>query len=130
MATRKDQLREQIEAAERTAERAGRELARLEALPDFSQAAEGDVLAILVEWPGGRRSYTYVVIKAGGRWFVTGQAGGKGDEELTEFLVANRRNVVDIKYLATVLTGPVETMDLGAFMSLILAPGSGAANRD
>lgn len=123
--SRKDELRAAIALAERQAERAARELERLERLPDFDELLDGSVIGITVGWPargGIGRTYVYIAYKVGGHWFVTGEKGAKTSEELTTFLVSNRRMVGDIQILATIDVRPEPSavfLDLGALGGLV-----------
>jgi len=105
---RREDLRRQIERAER-------ELAKLDALPDFEELPEGSVVALVVTL-GRSRPYTFVGLKTAGKWYLTGHRSPNGatTAELEDWLTTQGRRLVGAKHLATVEVQTVGFVDLGA----------------
>jgi hypothetical protein len=95
--TRREILKNRIAAHDRSAEKAARELERLESMPDeptnepailYFEKVFGDGSGSPHSKRHGKR-YTYVAVKAGdGKWYTSGPRSPKGYtwEELCEFL--------------------------------------------
>lgn len=95
---RKAELRREIERRER-------ELAKLDALPDFEPLVDGTVMAMSVTL-GGSRPYTYIGYKARDQWYVTGKRSPNGvtSDELAEWLVTGGRRLVTAAVIAEIET--------------------------
>lgn len=127
--TKKDELRREIARRER-------ELEKLENLPDFSAYPEGTVAGMAVRL-GSSRPYTYVGLKTGGRWYLTGKTGPNGvtSDKLAEWLSTGGRELVAFLELAEIETsvevvGVIEVesaadaMDLAAALNQALRQAS------
>lgn len=107
--SRKDELRRRIRRAER-------ELARLEALPDFDAMADGTILLAVVGYRG-RPALPYVGLKTAGLWSFT-ESGDfrvyrKNGNEVAEWLTSANVVVTNLMTLAQIeVVNPV--VDLGA----------------
>lgn len=106
------------EDLQRTIRRAERELAKLDALPDFDGMREGSVLALAVKYPAGQ-AYTYVGLKAGARWHFTGRNSPNGatGEQVIQWLTSDTRQVIAVTKIGDVQTVEVPTVDLGEILS-------------
>ena len=92
---RKDDLRRQIERAER-------ELSRLEAVPDLDAMADGTILAVVIKFPLGR-SYTYVGLKTAQHWYLTGNGPDKATgEQVADWLTGEGRRILTIAEVAQI----------------------------
>lgn len=108
---RKAELRAEIARRER-------ELAKLDALPDFEGLVDGTVVALMVNL-GRSRPYTFIGFKTRGRWYLTGQRSPNGatSDELAEWLVSSGRRLETVAVLAEIETVSVSAVDLGALMA-------------
>jgi hypothetical protein len=108
---RKAELRAEIARRER-------ELAKLDALPDFEALVDGTVVALSLTL--GRRPYVYIGYKARERWYLTGRnsPNGVSSDELAEWLVTSGRRLVSAAVLAEIETVElgVAAVDLGALL--------------
>jgi hypothetical protein len=117
--SRKETLREEIEELERAAEmeleRKRRELARLEAMPDFGALVDGTVAALTVTY-GRSRPYVVVGYKANGKWYLTGERSPNGvdSEELATWLTTSGRRLGTAAVLAEIQVESAYAIDLGA----------------
>lgn len=116
---RKAELRREIQRRER-------ELAKLDALPDFEELVDGTVAALMVTL-GRSRPYTFVAFKTRSHWYLTGQRSPNGvtSDELAEWLVTGGRRLETIVVLAEIETVTMSVdVDLG---SLLAGARTGAA---
>jgi hypothetical protein len=114
---------EPMSLAERKAElarvrdQAAKELAKLEALPDFEELAEGSIVALTVTY-GPSRPYPMVAFKSGGNWFLTGKNSPNkiSSDELAGWFATGGRRLKSAAVVAefTVETAPV--FDIGEAM--------------
>lgn len=124
--TKKDELRREIARRER-------ELEKLEGLPDLAALTDGTVAGMAVRL-GASQPYTYVGLKTGGRWYLTGKTGPNGvtSDKLAEWLTTGGRELVAFLELAEIETtvevvGVIEVesaadaMDLAAALDLAMA---------
>lgn len=95
---KKAELRHEIARRER-------ELEKLEAMPDFSAMVDGTVAGMAVRL-GSSRPYTYVGLKTGNRWYLTGETGPNGvsSDRLAEWLSTQGRKLVAFLPLAEIET--------------------------
>ena len=110
--SRKAELRAEITRRER-------ELAKLDALPDFEALVDGTVAALFVTL-GRSRPYTFVAYKARDRWYLTGQRSpnAASSDELAEWLVTGGRRLETMAVLAEIETMSVSAVDLGALLGM------------
>lgn len=111
---RKAELRAEIARRER-------ELAKLDALPDFGELVDGTVVALMVTL-GRSRPYTFIGFKTRDRWYLTGQRSPNGatSDELAEWLVSSGRRLEAATVLAEIETVAVGVaVDLGALLGSI-----------
>jgi len=121
MTTRRNQLKARIEGHQAEIERLSAEAEKIDAIPDFSTAPAGTVLAIATTFRGGPKPFVYMAFKPSrNRWYVTGEAGYKSDEELEEFLTSRTRQVVAVEPLAQIVTG-LDSIDLGGLLGAFVA---------
>lgn len=103
---KKQNLRDEISRRER-------ELARLEALPDLENVADGTVMALAVTygWRAPSRPYVVIGYKTRGVWNLTGEKSPNGitSDALADWLSTSGRTLVSAKELALI---EVETVDL------------------
>lgn len=94
--SRREVLKRRIEAAER-------ELAKLDALPDFAAQADGTVMALAVTH-GPSHPYTYIAFRTAGRWFLTGAKGPNGvsSAELEDWLTTQGRRLRAFEFVAEI----------------------------
>lgn len=119
--SKKAELRREIARRER-------ELEKLETLPDFSAMADGTVAALAVRL-GSSNPYTYVGLKTGNRWFLTGKTGPNGvtSDKLAEWLSTGGRELMAFLELAEIETAveavpvAVEVVDLGELLGSVLS---------
>lgn len=116
---RKDEIRQQIA-------KLGRELERLEALPDGDAMANGTVVAVGISYPGGRL-YHFVGLKAGGHWYFTGRNAPQQAswDNVMDWLTSGTRRVVAFAELARInvdTSAPSPVLDLGGLLA-DLQPG-------
>lgn len=113
---RKAGLKRQIEMKER-------KLAELDSLPDFDALEEGTVLAMAIT-VSQNRAQTYIGLKSGGRWLLTGdnRPGGLTPEGLADWLTTGTRKLEEAQVLAIVDTGVEEApvVDLGPMLDGLL----------
>jgi hypothetical protein len=125
ISSRKEALRGEIEDLERAAElelaRKRRELARLEAMPDFGALVDGTVVALTVTY-GRSRPYVVVGYKANGKWYLTGERSPNGvdSEELAHWLTTSGRRLGTAAVLAEIETVTVGTIDLSGLLGQLL----------
>lgn len=114
MTNRRDELRRQIE-------RAQRELEKLDALPDFEVLANGTVMALFVTL-GRSQPYTFIGYKTRNRWYLTGSTSPNSvsSEELARWLTTSSRQLVTATVLAEIEATAVPVADLGAALSGLL----------
>jgi hypothetical protein len=114
LADRKAELEGAIELAKR-------ELAKLDALPDFEELAEGTVVGLLISY-GPSRPYPVVALKAGDRWHLTGSNSPNkvSADELAAWLVSGGRRLRFAAVLAEFGVESVEVIDLGAALADLL----------
>lgn len=118
---------EQIEReAEQRAAQAREELERIEALPDWSDAPVGTVVAVALTYGESRRPYIYVLYKPTPMyWVITGQGERYDSDQLNEFLTSRRRKVQDVQVIAELGThdpldsANVMVADLGALLNAV-----------
>lgn len=111
---RKAELRAEIARRER-------ELAKLDALPDFGELVDGTVVALMVTL-GRSRPYAFIGFKTRGRWYLTGQQSPNGatSDELAEWLVSSGRRLEAATVLAEIETVAVGVaVDLGALLESV-----------
>lgn len=131
---RKAELRAEIARRER-------ELAKLDALPDFGELVDGTVVALMVTL-GRSRPYTFIGFKTRDRWYLTGQRSPNGatSDELAEWLVSSGRRLEAATVLAEIETVSVSAVDLGALLESVreyeprrsgvcMVPGCGCTGR-
>lgn len=110
---RKAELRAEIARRER-------ELAKLDALPDFGELVDGTVMALNVTL-GRSRPYVYIAYKARDRWYLTGERSPNRatSDELAEWLVSQGRRLEAAVVLAEIetVTVGVSAVDLSALLS-------------
>jgi hypothetical protein len=110
---RKAELRAEIARRER-------ELAKLDALPDFEELADGTVAALYVTL-GRSRPYVFIAYKVRDRWYLTGRnsPNGASSDELAEWLVSSGRRLEAAAVLAEIETVTVglSAVDLGALLA-------------
>lgn len=116
--SRRDVLRREIEAAEieREARVAAAEkaLAKLDALPDFEELADGTVVGLMVTY-GPSRPYAVIAYKVEGMWHLTGKnSPNKIDSDsLADWLITGGRRLRMVAVLAEFGVESVEVVDLG-----------------
>jgi len=115
--TRRNQLQARIEANQAEIERLQAEAELIDAMPDLSTAPVGSVVAFITTFRSSAKPFTYVAFKSSPtRWYVTGEAGYKSDEELAEFLTSRTRKVISVQPLAEIavanVTNAVDLADL------------------
>jgi hypothetical protein len=95
-----------------------RELAKLEALPDFGELAEGTVMALNVTL-GRSRPYVYIAYKSRDRWYVTGERSPNRatSDQLAAWLVSSGRRLETAVVLAEIEAVRVPSVDLSALLS-------------
>lgn len=104
---RKDDLRRQIERAEK-------ELSRLEAVPDLDAMRDGTVLVVVITWLGSK-PYTYVGLKTARHWYFTGSGPDQATgEQVADWLTSKGRRVLNISVLAEIQVVQEPAVDLGA----------------
>lgn len=103
---RKAALREEIARRER-------ELAKLDALPDFEELVDGTVVALMVRL-GLSRPYTFIGYKTRGMWYLTGtrSPNGVSSDALAEWLVTQGRRLEMATVLAEIEAVTVGVVDL------------------
>lgn len=108
---RKAALREEIDRRER-------ELARLDALPDFEELVDGTVMALMITL-GRSQPYTFIGYKTRGMWYLTGtrSPNGVSSDALAEWLVSQGRRLVTAAVLAEIETVTAVGVDLGALLA-------------
>lgn len=123
MTTRRNQIQSRIETAQAEIERLRAEAERIDAMPDFSIAPVGSVVAIATTFRNSPKPFVYIAYLASpGRWYITGEAGYRTAEELAEFLTSRTRQVVAVHPLAEIRTDmPTEAIDLGTVLGAFLA---------
>jgi hypothetical protein len=107
---RKTELRTEIARRER-------ELAKLDALPDFEELVDGTVVALMVTL-GRSRPYTFIGYKTRGLWYLTGSRSPNGvsSDALAEWLVSSGRRLETMAVLAEIETTTISAVDLGAIL--------------
>jgi hypothetical protein len=117
---RKAELRAEIARRER-------ELAKLDALPDFEALVDGSVVALSVVL-GRSRPYVYIAYKARDRWYVTGERSPNRatSDDLAEWLVTQGRRLVSAAVIAEIETVEVgvSAVDLGALLADVARNGA------
>lgn len=108
---RKAELRSEIARRER-------ELAKLDALPDFEELVDGTVVALSITL-GRSRPYVFIGYKTRGLWYLTGSRSPNGvsSDALAEWLVSSGRRLETVSVLAEIQTVSVSAVDLGALMA-------------
>jgi hypothetical protein len=109
--------------AERKAElaqirdRAAKELAKLDALPDFEELADGSIVAMTITY-GPSRPYGVVAYKTGGHWFLTGKNSPNkiSSDELAGWLATGGRRLQAATVVAEFTVERVPVFDLGDAM--------------
>lgn len=116
---RKAVLRQEIEKRER-------ELARLEALPDFETLVNGSVVAMFVTY-GGSRPYTVIGLKERGSWYLTGERSPNGvsSDALGNWLTSSGRRLTGVEVLAEIQVSGGAVVDLGAVLSEVVRARGG-----
>lgn len=111
---KKQNLRDEISRRER-------ELARLEALPDLEDVADGTVMALAITygWRAPSRPYVVIGYKVQGLWNLTGEKSPNGvtSDALAEWLSTAGRTLVSARELALI---EVEKVDLGVELANLL----------
>lgn len=109
---RKAELRAEIARRER-------ELAKLDALPDFEELANGSIVALSLTL-GRSRPYTFIGYKARDLWYLTGRnsPNGVSSDALAEWLVSQGRRLEAAAVLAEIEAVTVD-VDLGALLDSV-----------
>lgn len=132
--SKKAELRNEISRRER-------ELEKLESLPDFGAMPDGTVAGMAVRLSRSR-PYTYIGLKTGKRWYLTGRTGPNGlsSDKLADWLITEGRELVAFLPLAEIETNVevvevvevVEPTNLAAALALAMKRasrrGSGVAS--
>lgn len=121
MTTRLTQITDRIERLKAEAARLEAEAELINALPDFSTAPVGAVLAIVTTFRSSTKPFVYIAYLASPeRWYVTGTADYMSSAGLVEFLTSRTRKVVSVEPLAEINVGNVtNAVDLAALLQML-----------
>jgi hypothetical protein len=95
-----------------------RELAKLDALPDFETLVDGTVAALFVTL-GRSRPYVFIAYKTRDLWYLTGKRSpdGVSSDALAEWLTTQGRRLESVAVLAEV---GVENLDVAVDLAVLL----------
>jgi hypothetical protein len=105
---RKEDLRRQIERAEK-------ELAKLNAMPDLDAMNNGTVVVAALAYARSPQPYVYVGLKEGGRWYFTGRGPHKATaDEVIDFFATGTRKLMHFDVLGKVEVVRADVIELDA----------------